>query len=118
MGHLALLNANSRGSGSARLLGPTAVTMNTSTETATRKQSDAEKRVITIETEAGDIVKFSGNPAELPGCRHETRKAMMRSGAFRLLISNNASRLPNGQICVDDINNIPFVTELIPNPYC
>ena len=48
--------------------------------------SDAEQRIITIKTEAGDIVKFSGNPAELPGARFETRKALRRAGAFKLLI--------------------------------
>ena len=49
-------------------------------------QSDAESRVITVKTEAGDIVKYSGNPAELPGARFETKKALLRSGAFSLLI--------------------------------
>ena len=55
--------------------------------------SDAELRVITIKTEAGDNVKYSGNPAELPGARFEITKALRRSGAFALLVEHNASRL-------------------------
>ena len=76
-------------------------------------QSDAEQRVISVKTEAGDIVKYSGNPAELPGARYETMKAMRRAGAFTLLVEHNASRLRNGTIAVDDVNNIPFVTGLL-----
>ena len=72
--------------------------------------SDAELRVITVKTEAGDNVKYSGNPAELPGARYETMKAMRRAGAFTLLVEHNAARLKNGTIAVDDVNNIPFVT--------
>ena len=56
--------------------------------TTSTAQSDAERRVITVTTEAGDPVIFSGNPAELPGARHETREAMRRAGAFKLLVSN------------------------------
>ena len=79
-------------------------------------QSDAEQRVITVKTEAGDIVKYSGNPAELPGARYETMKALRRAGAFSLLVEHNASRLKNGTIAVDDIDNIAFVTGLINDP--
>jgi len=75
-------------------------------------QSDAELRVITVKTEAGDNVKYSGNPAELPGARYETTKAMRRAGAFTLLVEHNTSRLKNGAIAVDGVNNIPFVTGL------
>ena len=39
--------------------------MSSGTETST-VLSDAERRVVTIKTEANDIVKYSGNPAELP----------------------------------------------------
>ena len=79
-------------------------------------QSDAELRVITVKTEAGDIVKYSGNPAELPGARYETTKALRRAGAFTLLVEHNASRLKNGTIAVDNVNNIPFVTGLLDDP--
>ena len=82
----------------------------------TTVQSDAELRVITVKTEAGDIVKFSGNPAELPGARYETTKALRRAGAFTLLVEHNASRLKNGTIAVDNVNNIPFVTGLLDDP--
>ena len=34
--------------------------------------SAAQARVITVKTESDDIVKYSGNPAELAGARHET----------------------------------------------
>ena len=78
--------------------------------------SDAELRVITVKTEAGDNVKYSGNPAELPGARYETMKAMRRAGAFTLLVEHNAARLKNGTIAVDDVNNIPFVTGLLNDP--
>ena len=54
--------------------------------------------LITVKTESGDIVTYSGNPAELPGIMFETRKAMKRAGAFTLLIKHNASRLKNGII--------------------
>ena len=42
--------------------------MSSGTETST-VLSDAERRVVTIKTEANDIVKYSGNPAELPGTK-------------------------------------------------
>ena len=77
-------------------------------------RSEAEKRVITVTTEAGDPVIYSGNPAELPGARHETRKAMKRSGVFKLLVTHNASRLPNGVIAVDHLDNIPIITNTTP----
>ena len=79
--------------------------------------SDAELRVITVKTEAGDNVKYSGNPAELPGARYETMKAMRRAGAFTLLVEHGAARLKNGTIAVDDVNNIPFVTGLLNDPH-
>ena len=90
--------------------------MSTSDDAASAKQSAAEKRTVSIVTEAGDPVVYSGNPAELAGCRHETRKAMQRKGAFKLLVTCNASRLPNGTVCVEDIDMIPFITDLIPDP--
>ena len=101
-----------RGSGSADV---DLRTMSSSTTKST-VQSDAESRVITVKTEAGDIVKYSGNPAELPGARFETKKALLRSGAFSLLIKHNASRLRNGIIAVEDVDNIMFVTELVNDP--
>ena len=108
-------HANTRGK-RFRPLGPLR-TMSTSTLSTTEQvRSDAQKRVITIKTEADDIVTYSGNPAELPGIRHEIRLAMRRAGAFKMLVTNNASRLPNGLICVDHIDNIPFVTELVEDP--
>ena len=53
-----------------------------SSEGKSAARSDAEKCVIEITTEAGDPVTYSGNPAELPGARFETRKALKRAGAF------------------------------------
>ena len=79
-------------------------------------QSEAEKRVISVKTKAGHHVNYSGNPAELPGARYEIGLALRRAGAFQLLIKHNASRHRNGQICVEDIDNIPFVTQLINDP--
>ena len=76
--------------------------MNSGTTKST-VQSDAELRVITVKTESGDNVSYSGNPAELPGARHETKKAMLRAGAFQLLVKHGASRLRNGIICVEDV---------------
>ena len=78
--------------------------------------SNAQKRVVAIKTEAEDPVIYTGNPAELPGARHEIEKALRRAGAFKLLISHNASRLSNGTICVEDIDNILIVTDLIHDP--
>ena len=82
-----------------------------------RKQGEAYKRIVKIETESGDPVKYSGNPAELPGCRHEIQKALLRAGAFKMLIHHNASRLHNGVICVEDLDNILFVTQTISDPH-
>ena len=79
-------------------------------------RSAAERRVISVKTEAGDPVIYSGNPAELPGARYEIKKAMKRAGVFKLLVTQNASRLPNGTVCVDDIDNLPFVTHIIQDP--
>ena len=89
--------------------------MSTNTTSSTAL-SEAESRVITVKTETGDIVKYSGNPAELPGAPHETRKALRRSGAFSLLIKNNASRLRSGVIAVEDLSSIPIVTQLVIDP--
>ena len=89
--------------------------MSSSTTNSTA-HGDAQQRVITVKTEAGDIVKYSGNPAELSGARHETRKAMRRAGAYTLLIQHNASRLRNGVICVEELDNILFVTQMIRDP--
>ena len=50
-------------------------------------QSEAEKRVISVKTKAGHPVKYSGNPAELPGARYETGLALRRAGAFQMLIA-------------------------------
>ena len=90
-------HAFARGSGSSDT-GLNAMSSSTTNSTA---HGDAQQRVITVKTEAGDIVKYSGNPAELSGARHETRKAMRRAGAYMLLIQHNASRLRNGVICVE-----------------
>ena len=49
-------------------------------------QSEAEKRVISVKTKAGHPVKYSGNPAELPGARYETGLALRRAGAFQMLL--------------------------------
>ena len=78
-------------------------------------RSEAELRVITVKTESGDLVNYSGNPAELPGVRYETRRAMKRAGAFTLLIKHNASRLKNGVICTEDLDSVPIVTQVIPD---
>ena len=78
--------------------------MSAGTEADSRMQSEAELRVVTIKTEAGELVKYSGNPAELPGYRHEISKALLRVNAFKLLITNNASLLKNGVICVEHIS--------------
>ena len=64
-----------------------------STTSSSEARSEAELRVITIKTESGDPVIFSGNPAELPEVRFETRKALKRAGAFTMLI-NKAQRIP------------------------
>ena len=85
--------------------------------TSSTARSDAEQRVITVTTEAGDPVTFSGNPAELPGARYETREAMRRAGAFKLLVSNNASRLRNGVIAVEDLDSVLIVTNMIEDAY-
>ena len=88
-----------------------------SLDTRTTAPSDAQKRVISIRTEADDPVIYSGNPAELPGARYEIGEALRRAGAFKLLISHNASRLPNGTICVEHIDNILIVTDLVNDPH-
>ena len=38
---------------------------------------------------------------------------MRRAGAYTLLIQHNASRLRNGVICVEELDNILFVTQMI-----
>ena len=84
--------------------------------TTSTAQSEAQLRVVTIKTDTGDPVKFSGNPAELPGARHETRKALRRAGAFNLLIQYNASRLKNGVIATEDLDTISLVTQVLEDP--
>ena len=86
-------------------------------DTQTTAPSAAQKRVISIRTEAEDPVIYSGNPAELPGARYEIGEALRRAGAFKLLISHNASRLPNGTICVEHLDNVLIVTDLVNDPY-
>ena len=83
----------------------------------TATPSNAQRRVIAITTEAEDPVIYTGNPAELPGARHEIAMALRRAGAFNLLITQNASRLSNGTICVEDLDNILIVTDMIKDPY-
>ena len=61
----------------------------------TATPSDAQKRVVKILTEAEDPVIYSGNPAELPGARHEISQALKRAGAFKLLVTHNGSRMHN-----------------------
>ena len=86
-----------------------------SSSASAEARSEAELRVITVKTEAGDPVIYSGNPAELPGVRFEMQKAMKRAGAFSLLVKHNASRLKNGIIATEDLNSIPIVTQVIPD---
>ena len=82
----------------------------------TATPSNAQKRVVAILTEAEDPVTYSGNPAELAGARHEISKALKRAGAFKLLVTHNASRLSNGTIAVEHLDNILFVTDMINDP--
>ena len=42
---------------------------------------------------------------------------MRRAGAFKLLVSKNASRLPNGTICVEDLDMVPLVTNIVKDPH-
>ena len=79
-------------------------------------RSEAQQRVITVKTDTGDLVKYSGNPAELPGARYETRKALRRAGAFTLLIQHNACRAKSGTICVEDLDSISIITKIIRDP--
>ena len=85
-------------------------------ETTSTALSEAQQRVITVKTDTGDIVKYSGNPAELPGARFETRKAMERAGAFTLLIQHNACRIKGGTICVEHIDSIPIIAKILEDP--
>ena len=62
---------------------------------STTALSEAEKRMVTITTEAGLPVTYSNNPAELPGARYEMDKCLKRKGAFELLKLHNASRMQN-----------------------
>ena len=82
----------------------------------TATPSDAQKRVVKILTEAEDPVTYSGNPAELPGARHEISQALKRAGAFKLLVTHNGSRMHNGCIAVEHADNILIVTDLINDP--
>ena len=80
-----------------------------STSTSSTAHSEAEKRSVTLTTSNGDPIKYAGNPAELPGARHEMNRCLRRIGAFDLLIKHNASRMPNGTISVESLSTIPFV---------
>ena len=83
---------------------------------STTAHSAAESKVVTIRNRHGDIVTYSNNPAELPGCRHELDACLQRLGAFELLIKHRACRLSNGTIAVQDVNSIPFVTQMVNDP--
>ena len=87
-----------------------------SADAQTAAPSNAQKRVVAILTEAEDPVTYSGNPAELSGARHEITKALRRAGAFKLLVTQNASRMSNGTIAVEDLDNILIVTDLVNDP--
>ena len=80
-----------------------------SSDTTTTALSEAQQRVFTVKTDTGDIVRYSGNPAELSGARYETRKAMQRAGAFALLVQHNACRVKGGTICVEHLDTIPIM---------
>ena len=87
-----------------------------STDAQTATPSNAQKRVVAVKTEADDPIIYSGNPAELSGARHEISKALKRAGAFKLLVTHNASRMSNGTIAVEHLDNILIVTDLIKDP--
>ncbi len=97
-----------RGSGSS--LETSAVTMSSTA------LSEAEKRMVVISTEVGTLVKYSGNPAELPGARHEMDKCLKRKGAFKLLKLHNACRMQNTMIATENLDSLPFVVNMIDDP--
>ena len=78
--------------------------------------SEAQKRMVTITTEAGDIVKYGNNPAELAGARFEMDRCLERLGAFNLLITHNAAPVGNNLIATEDLDTIPFITDLLADP--
>ena len=79
--------------------------------------AEAEKRVVKITSTNGDTVIYDGNPASLAGARHEIDLCLERLGAFELLIKHNATRLNSGTIATEDPSNIPFVLNLIDDPF-
>ena len=87
-----------------------------SSDSTSTALSEAQQRVITVKTDTGDLVRYTGNPAELPGARFETRKAMKRAGAFTLLIQHNACRVKGGTICVEHIDSIPIIAKVLDDP--
>ena len=87
-----------------------------SSDTTTTALSEAQQRVFTVKTDTGDIVRYSGNPAELSGARYETRKAMQRAGAFALLVQHNACRVKGGTICVEHLDTIPIIAKVLIDP--
>ena len=87
-----------------------------SSDTTTTALSEAQQGVFTVKTDTGDIVRYSGNPAELSGARYETRKAMQRAGAFALLVQHNACRVKGGTICVEHLDTIPIIAKVLIDP--
>ena len=87
-----------------------------SSDSTSTALGEAQQRVITVKTDTGDLVRYTGNPAELPGARFETRKAMKRAGAFTLLIQHNACRIKGGTICVEHIDSIPIIAKVLDDP--
>ena len=79
--------------------------------------SEAQKRMVVITTEAGDPVKYGNNPAELSGARYEMDLCLERLGAYELLIKHNAAApLGNNMIATEDLDTIPFVTDMLADP--
>ena len=79
--------------------------------------SEAQKRMVVISTEAGDPVKYGNNPAELSGARYEMDLCLERLGAYELLIKHNAAApLGNNMIATEDLDSIPFVTDMLEDP--
>ena len=77
--------------------------------------SEAEKRTVVISTEAGTLVTYANNPAELSGARFEMDKCLKRKGAFKLLKQHNACR--NGTMSsTENLDSIPFVVNMIEDP--
>ena len=78
--------------------------------------SEAQKRMVTITTEAGDIVKYGNNPAELAGARFEMDRCLERLGAFELLIKHNAAPAGGNLIATEDLDSIPFIADMLQDP--